>query len=179
MWIIFLFGNPNKVLLILLSLLIFSACRVQKNYSVSTVNEKLVLDGRLNREQLNVLVKENWLTINYKSYKPDSLTYKNLVQTDLDSLSFLIFAGSWCSDTKLELPRFLKVIDTLNLGKNPLDMYFLDLNKKSKFVTPSVYNISLVPTFVVLRAGKEIGRIEETPKESIEKDVLKILRLKR
>jgi hypothetical protein len=179
MWIIFLFGNPNKVLLILLSLLIFSACRVQKNYSVSTVNEKLVLDGRLNREQLNVLVKENWLTINYKSYKLDSLTYKNLVQTDLDSLSFLIFAGSWCSDTKLELPRFLKVIDTLNLGKNPLDMYFLDLNKKSKFVTPSVYNISLVPTFVVLRAGKEIGRIEETPKESIEKDVLKILRLKR
>lgn len=179
MWIIFLFRNPNKLLLILLSLLIFSACRVQKNYSVSTVNEKLVLDGRLNRAQLNVLVKENWLTINYKSYKLDSSTYKNLVQTDLDSLSFLIFAGSWCSDTKLELPRFLKVIDTLNLGKNPLDMYFLDLNKKSKFVTPSVYNISLVPTFVVLRAGKEIGRIEETPKESIEKDVLKILRLKR
>jgi hypothetical protein len=179
MWIIFLFENPNKVLPILLSLLIFSACRVQKNYSVSTVNEKLVLDGRLNRAQLNVLVKENWLTINYKSYKLDSLTYKNLVQTDLDSLSFLIFAGSWCSDTKLELPRFLKVIDTLNLGKNPLDMYFLDLNKKSKFVTPSVYNISLVPTFVVLRAGKEIGRIEETPKESIEKDVLEILRLKR
>lgn len=179
MWIIFLFRNPNKLLLILLSLLIFSACRVQKNYSVSTVNEKLVLDGRLNRAQLNVLVKENWHTINYKSYKLDSSTYKNLVQTDLDSLSFLIFAGSWCSDTKLELPRFLKVIDTLNLGINPLDMYFLDLNKKSKFVTPSVYNISLVPTFVVLRAGKEIGRIEETPKESIEKDVLKILRLKR
>ncbi|MBU3663577.1 MAG: hypothetical protein FGM41_10325 [Bacteroidetes bacterium] len=178
MWPIFLFRNPNKVLLILLSLLIFSACRVQKNYSVSTVNEKLVLDGRLNREQLNVLVKENWLTINYKSYKPDSLTYKKLVQTDLDSLSFLIFAGSWCSDTKLELPRFLKVIDTLNLGKNPLEMYFLDINKKSKFVNPTVYNISLVPTFLILRAGKEIGRIEETPKESIEKDVVQILRSK-
>ena len=175
---IFLFRNKSKTLLILLSLLIFSACRVQKNYTVSTVNQKLVIDGRLNRKQLNVLVKENWLTNNYTSYKPDNSIYKNLVQTDFDSLSFIIFAGSWCSDTKLELPRFLKVIDTLNLGKNPMDIYFLDLNKKSKFVTPSVYNILLVPTFLILRAGIEIGRIEETPKESIEKDVLQILHSK-
>jgi hypothetical protein len=151
---------------------------IKKNYTISTKNQTSIIDGRLNREQLNRVLKDNWLKNNYTSYQLDTLELQKFVETNLDSLSFLIFAGSWCSDTKLQLPRFLKVTDQLKLTKNPMEIYFLDLNKKSKFISPSVFNITLVPTFLVLHAGKEIGRIEETPRESIEKDLLQILHSK-
>lgn len=160
----------------MLSILISSGCGVQKNYNITRYNRTKIIDGRLNRDQLNKEIKDNWLTNNYNSYQLNSLELQKLVQTNFDSISFLIFAGSWCSDTKLQLPRFLRVLDTLNASKNPMEFYFLDLNKKSKFISPAVFKINLVPTFVILRDGKEIGRIEETPKESIEKDLLNILR---
>jgi hypothetical protein len=42
--------------------------------------------------------------------------------------------------------------------------------------TRAAYRARYLPTFVVLRGGKEIGRIVGRPRESVEEDLLAILR---
>jgi thiol-disulfide isomerase/thioredoxin len=86
-----------------------------------------------------------------------------------------VFLGTWCSDSRRELPRFLKVIDLAGSSFGPVRLYGLDRNKKSPGGEEIPFHVELVPTFVFLRDGKEIGRIVERPRTSMEADILTIL----
>jgi hypothetical protein len=54
-------------------------------------------------------------------------------------------------------------------------MNALDTKKESPDFDAIANKVSLVPTFIVYRNNQEIGRIIETPNQSLEKDLLKIL----
>jgi hypothetical protein len=85
-----------------------------------------------------------------------------------------VFLGTWCSDSRRELPRFLKVIDLAGASLGPVSLFALDRNKKSPGGEEIPFHVELVPTFVFLRDGKEIGRIVESPRTSMEADMLSI-----
>jgi hypothetical protein len=51
----------------------------------------------------------------------------------------------------------------------------LDEQKKSAYIHVKVWQITAVPTFIVLRNGREIGRIVETPTPTLEKQLLQIV----
>jgi len=51
----------------------------------------------------------------------------------------------------------------------------IDREKKEPADLLAGLNIQSVPTFIVLLNGKEIGRIVETPKVSVEQDISDIL----
>ena len=91
-----------------------------------------------------------------------------------------IFMGSWCGDSKWEVPRMIKLLqaagfDTTNLAivcvSNEAGMY-----KKSPEGEEAGKNIQRVPTLIVYEKNKEIGRIIESPVVSLEKDLLRILK---
>jgi hypothetical protein len=86
-----------------------------------------------------------------------------------------IFLGTWCSDSRREVPRFLKVVDAVGGGLGPVSMIGLDRNNKSPEALEASYNIERVPTFIFIKAGKEIGRVVETPQTTIEADMLTIV----
>jgi thiol-disulfide isomerase/thioredoxin len=86
-----------------------------------------------------------------------------------------IFFGGWCSDSKREVPRFLKLADAAGIPKERIKLYALDRTKKSSDGLTEKYRIELVPTFIFLKDGEEIGRITETPRTTLEADVLTIL----
>ncbi|MFN4082213.1 MAG: thioredoxin family protein [Bacteroidia bacterium] len=90
-------------------------------------------------------------------------------------MGVLIVAGSWCSDTKLHLPALIKVLNECNVTNEKVLLYFVDFNKKTDVFDAKALQIELIPTFIFYKNGKEIGRIIETPKVSIEDDLLKIL----
>jgi len=54
-------------------------------------------------------------------------------------------------------------------------MVAVDRDKKAKDFCIGDYDIKLVPTFIFTRQGEEIGRIIETPVESLERDFMNIL----
>ena len=88
-----------------------------------------------------------------------------------------VFFGSWCSDSAAHVPAFFKVLD---LADTPLlqAVYFGVPEAKDK--RPAYFqgrDIVKLPTFIVLADGREIGRIVETPKKSVEADLVKILGL--
>ena len=82
--------------------------------------------------------------------------------------------GTWCHDSKREVPRFYKILNTINYDKKNLQIVGLKKNKKGYFNDYSNYNIKNTPTFIFFQDGNEIGRIVEKPKGSLELQIQNI-----
>jgi len=81
------------------------------------------------------------------------------------------FLGSWCDDAKREVPRFLKLMQILNIDPSHLTLIGVDRDHRSPGKEEQKYNVEKVPTFIFLKNAKEVGRIVEAPLASIEKDI--------
>lgn len=112
--------------------------------------------------------------LNYNYYKVDSAALKELGEA-LKGTKITIVLGTWCDDSKFQVPRFLKIIDQLNLPTEKLTFIAVDGLKKAENGLIDNMNIEHVPTFIFSnKKGEEIGRIVESPKETLEKDILKL-----
>jgi hypothetical protein len=98
-----------------------------------------------------------------------------MIRTTYEGEEFLVFFGAWCSDSERDLPRFLKIADGAGLPPAKITLYSLDRTKKSPDGLTARYGIEFVPTFIVLKDGVEVGRITESPRVSVEADLLTIL----
>lgn len=117
-----------------------------------------------------------WSTYDAPDYTPDSNTLTHLAPLlNASDVSLILFGGSWCGDTKVEFPKYFKLFSALNLPQSSVSLYGVSRKKKEQTGIAERYNVKRVPTLIVLKDGKEIGRIVEYPTESIEKDLLKIL----
>ena len=68
-----------------------------------------------------------------------------------------------------------KILDEMGWSENQVQMIMLDKNKTSGNGLEKDKNIHHVPTFVVYKKMQEIGRIVETPIETLEEDLFNIL----
>jgi hypothetical protein len=109
----------------------------------------------------------------------DSFTC-NFIRPLLAGKSVTIFMGTWCGDSKREVPRVLKMLDCCGFPMNDLTLVMVgnsdSLYKKSPQHEEVGKNIVRVPTIIVDQKNAEIGRIIESPIASLEKDLLTILR---
>ena len=134
--------------------------------------DELILDGKITRNDL--VNKFPWFQDNYKRYQPkDSVI--NQIKNFSYELKVTVFMGTWCDDSKAEVPKFFKIADALQFYDAQVEIIAVDKNKQCSSVDISFYKITLVPTFIFYKNGKEIGRIIESPKETLENDILKIL----
>ena len=93
----------------------------------------------------------------------------------INNVDIVIVFGSWCSDSKIQVPRFYKVLDKAGFNDIHLKVIAVNRDKNGLSVNVSDKNIKLVPTFIVYQNGVELGRVVETPKKSLEKDLAKIV----
>ncbi len=112
--------------------------------------------------------------VTYDTVRPGDEFVRMITQVK-DDVDVLVFFGTWCGDSKREVPRFLKVADQAGIGPERITLYGLDRSKKSPDGLSKQHGIERVPTFIFLKKGKEIGRITESPNQSIEADMLFIL----
>ncbi|MFA7290271.1 MAG: thioredoxin family protein [Melioribacteraceae bacterium] len=116
---------------------------------------------------------KRWYDPEYEFYDVDSSKLPNAIS--LQGVTFKVVFGSWCSDSKREVPRFIKMLETLNYDISQIELYAVDRKKISPDGEIEKLNVELVPTFLVYRDEKEIGRIVESPKKSIEEDLKDII----
>ena len=83
--------------------------------------------------------------------------------------------GTWCSDSRKEIPVFFKLIYKLRINENSIELIGMTLEKTTPDSLELGQNLINVPTFIFKKDGKEINRIVEFPLETIEKDILEIL----
>lgn len=164
-------------------LLAFSACQTNSdNIATAELETGAAFtsekeDFTLERKALN---KTTWFTEAYHQYQPVT-TAVNELGKQKDKLSFIVFGGSWCSDTKKALPKFYKVVETAHIPANKIVLYGVDhekhsLDKPKLGKTASEkYHIDRVPEFIVFYEGKEIGRLNEKPQKTLEEDMLALL----
>lgn len=125
--------------------------------------------------QEEVLVNSHpWFSEGYTTYTPDAY-YINELKKELPEYTFLVFAGVWCEDTQVLLPQFYKTIDLAGLSRDNVELYLLDRKKKSRDRLERRYKVAAVPVFIIMKDGKEAGRIVESVEESIEKALFKLI----
>jgi len=159
--------------IVLLSIVTITAQDINKTLIDST-SGKPILIGLGNR---GAFVDTNfawWFDSGYKFYRPDTNAIADLKEVSKD-YSITIVMGTWCSDSRREVPRFYKILDELNYSDENIKLINVDRDKVGNDNGVDSLNIELVPTFIIYSEDKEIGRIIETPNESLEKDMSNIL----
>jgi thiol-disulfide isomerase/thioredoxin len=165
-----------KTAVILLVLFASSILFAQQfNQSViDTVKNKKMLIGYCTFEAFQDSAFKEWFDEQYNNYHLDYETL-NQLEGEIDDISITIVMGTWCSDSREQIPSFYKILNELNYPTDKITLICVDRNKKGLSDEVSNLNIELVPTIIFYRKGKEIGRIIETPQESLENDLLRII----
>ncbi len=133
-----------------------------------------VLTGKILRTDLLDAPYGTWFKENYDAYTVD----ENMAETFRDALTDLdivIFLGTWCSDSKRELPRIFKIFDYLAIPPERISLVAVDRDKLTPDQDEQGFNIHHVPTAIFYLEGIELGRFIEEPFGSLEKDFADIL----
>lgn len=101
-----------------------------------------------------------WFADNAKGYKPEASALQAL-KTYKDSINIIAFGGTWCGDTKSILPKFFAFTDAAGFSQDRITLLGVDRNKKTIQHLSEAFGITNVPTIIVMKNGKEIGRVIE------------------
>jgi len=142
--------------------------------SKKTVNPNQMMIGKVTKKDFKKAPFKEWFNQEYNSYTLDKNSLDK-IKSKIKTKKVLVFFGSWCSDSRREVPRFIKILDYLDIKYKNVDFTALDRNKTAPNYKNNIQNIVFVPTFIILDNGKEVGRITETPEETLELDLVRIL----
>jgi thiol-disulfide isomerase/thioredoxin len=165
----------KNIIFTITTLLMLFGCKEEVNkVSVDEKTGKPMLVGVTERKAFELPDFNSWYNNQYIGYEPDEFILEQIKKLS-DSIDIQIFMGTWCSDSKREVPRFLKIIDLSEFNHNKLQIINVDRKKKSPTHEEGNKNIEFVPTFIINKNGAEIGRIVEFPIITLESDLLNIL----
>jgi thiol-disulfide isomerase/thioredoxin len=151
----------------------------QQSYLDNTKHKHLI--GKFDVKALKEDTTYNkWYNKSFEAYKLEEVLVPKIKSLCNDKIKIQIFMGTWCGDSKREVPRMIKLLEEAGTSNfEIIGTYDTDtLYKVSPQHEEHGLNIFRVPTFIVYKDGKEMNRIIEFPKESFEKDLLTILQNK-
>jgi len=150
-----------------------------------------VLEGEKGEYLIGPVTREAWSDFDERlaeeaaAYEPSPDLVKALAYVPRD-VTVTVVLGTWCSDSRREVPRFWKLLDQADMEGVTLVMLAVGRVdapesrawREAHGVTPGYrerFGIEYVPTFIVTEDGEELGRIVETPEVSLEADLASIL----
>ena len=131
-----------------------------------------ILEGRISRKDLSA--RYSWFENTRQEYIPDDSVVKTLLPYSRQ-LQFVVVMGTWCGDSRKEVPAFFSLMDALHILDKHIELIGVGREKRSSKVDVAPFRIEYVPTIIVFYKRKEVGRIVEAPKVSLEKDLLQML----
>jgi thiol-disulfide isomerase/thioredoxin len=147
----------------------------QPNYTVVPDDRTKVLRGYINRSIIENDTTFHWFKDNMKWGQADASAIQSF-STNKDKFSMLVFGGTWCGDTKNLWPIFYRLVDKSGYPENKITLVAVDRAKTTIDDLQKKWNITNVPTFIVLHNGKEVGRVIEYGKDNqIDKELGEIV----
>lgn len=147
--------------------------------------EGRVLVGSVSRQQVEAAVPE-WMLTEVEA-KPDARAVAALAALATSApgtpgapgAEVTVFLGTWCSDSRREVSRLWRVLDDLGGagGEPPFTLHYVAVDEAKQQPASSISEagVKYVPTFIVRRQGRELGRIIERSPHGIEIDLLALL----
>ena len=122
-------------------------------------NEK-TLKGVLTREALENDTSFHWYAENQKGFNPNKDAVAGL-QNNKDSIHLVAFMGTWCEDSRFIIPKLYSLMNTAGFPENKLTLIGVDRKKNTWSDLAGAFAITNVPTIIVMKNGKEVGRVVE------------------
>ena len=152
---------------------ILMSCNAQQKVT-ATKNQSGDLVGFANKSSFNQAPYNKWFDYNFKNYTPDQATIKSLKKS-LRGVRIKGFMGTWCGDSNRETPQLFKILELAKFNMKRFELVTVNRSKETPDNLQEGLDIFKVPTFIFYKKGKEIGRYVEYARESLEKDILKIV----
>jgi thiol-disulfide isomerase/thioredoxin len=143
--------------------------------SVKYMEQSTWLLGYINPARFSQPPYSEWYIKGYDEYQPDKQVVGKLALINKENLSIKIVMGTWCPDSRREMPRFMKILDLWGFPLEEVTFIGVDNTKVAPVGDYEKLGIERVPTFIILENKVEAGRIIENPVTSLEQDMLNIL----
>jgi thiol-disulfide isomerase/thioredoxin len=143
----------------------------QINYS----DPSTLILGYFNIDRLKQDPHSSWFIKGYEDYQINTDAVNNLLDVNKDNVKMKIVMGTWCPDSRREVPRMVRILDIWKFPMDRVTFIGVDKSKHSNVDEYESLKIERVPTFIILKNNIEAGRIIETPVTSLEQDMLNIL----
>jgi thiol-disulfide isomerase/thioredoxin len=165
----------NKFFTLAIALLVTQILFAQGAEVSTDASGNKVIKGFFTKKDLLADSTFTWYARNTKGYTPNELALQSL-KANKDSIHILAFGGTWCDDTKYILPKFYALVDAAGFPQERITALGVDHSKKTVQHLSEAFNVINVPTFIVLKNGKEIGRVVEYGKSGLfDKDLGEII----
>jgi tetratricopeptide (TPR) repeat protein len=170
---------------IILIIFLLSACGTTRDaINTPIANQKTkdaggadMLLGHCSGSCLHEWPYKEWFEKNYAGYAVDTASLYPL-KAFLADKTIVVFMGTWCGDSRREVPALMKILDHCNISGERLQLIMLDYQdgayKQSPGHEEKDKQIFRVPCIIVMSGKKEAGRIVESPRKTLEKDLLDI-----
>jgi hypothetical protein len=183
------------IFLIIPAMIVFTGCRTTRpaseaksNFAVAQLpdpaNEPAGINfsdqttwvlGYFNPDRLTSEPHSSWYYKGYDDYQINTEAINKLMDINKDGLSIKIVMGTWCPDSRREVPRFMRIMDIWHFPVSEITYIGVDDGKLSPVGEYVSLDIQRVPTFIIYKNNIESGRIIENPKTSLEQDLINIL----
>jgi thiol-disulfide isomerase/thioredoxin len=171
--------DMKPLLILIASFFIAGAVAQSLNQVYNFSDGRTVLLGHCNLAAFEDPQFSNW----YRTYSDAHLVNEDAINTlklyiqSIDSIE--IFFGTWCGDSKREVPAFIKVLKESGYSEDRIKLIAVNSGfqqyKQSPDRSEKDKNIHRVPTFILYTKGQELGRVIERPVNSLELDLLEII----
>jgi len=131
--------------------------------------------GYFNRSQLSHEPHSAWFLKGYDAYQPSQDAVNKLTAVSKNDITIKIVMGTWCPDSRREVPRFMRILDLWSFPADKLTFIGVDNFKVGPVGEYEGLKIERVPTFIIYKNNIESGRIIENPVTSLEQDMVNIL----
>lgn len=130
-----------------------------KAYEVSYDNAK-VFKGLLHRSDIENDTSFKWFKQNMQYGTADAAAVETF-KKNAGKFHVVVFFGTWCEDSQNLVPVFYRLVDKSGLPDDNITLIGVDRAKTTLDNLHKTFNITNVPTFIVMKDGKEIGRVVE------------------
>jgi thiol-disulfide isomerase/thioredoxin len=131
--------------------------------------------GYFSREQMMRPPHSSWFLKGYDEYMFSQESVDRLMEIPHKAITIKIILGTWCPDSRREVPRFMRILDHWKFPGDRLTIIGVDDAKLSPVGEYEKLDIQRVPTFIIFMNNVEAGRIIENPVTSLEQDMVNIL----
>jgi len=170
--------KTNIILIIIILLFTFQLNAQALNQEITKDGGTPFLLGKIDKSGLEGENYKSWFNKNYDDYQPNQNLIDD-ISSELKSYSIALFMGTWCGDSRQEVPKLYKVLDAANFPMEELTIIAVssqsNMYKQSPEHEETGLNIHRVPTVIFYKNGKEINRIVEHPIETFEADIQNII----
>jgi len=143
--------------------------------SVNFSDKSTWILGYFKPEELVREPHSTWYLNEYEDYQINGDAINKLMDIKKDDVKIKIVMGTWCPDSRREVPRMVRIFDIWRFPMAQVSFIGVDKTKHTSVSEYESLKIERVPTFIIYKNNVEAGRIIETPSTSLEQDIVNIL----